>query len=145
MEKRLQSALSEMQAQLFESSGELGVDSATFIEAFMNSDIAKGLDSDFDFMQWAGKEYILERMQDELPESFIKGGKVFDREVLHWTGYIYRQWHYLTGESSKEIYKQANAAAMSASYLGYHTVDVALAIDWLKETKSVSQSNKTHR
>ena len=135
MDKQLQPTLSEMQGQLFEMSGELGVDSTEFIKTFMKSDIAKGLDSEFDFMQWAGKEYILERMQDELPEAFFKGGVVFDREVLFWTGYVYRQWHYLTGESSKEIYKQANAATMNSSYLGYHTVDVSVAIEWLKEAK----------
>lgn len=136
MEKILQSSLSEMQGQLFEMSGELGVDSAAFIKAFMNSDIAKGLDSDFDFMQWAGKEYILERMQDELPEAFVSGGKVYDREVLFWIGYVYRQWHYLTDEPSKVIYKQADAAAMNANYLGYHTVDISLAVEWLKATKT---------
>jgi len=133
MENQLRTTLSEMQAQLFEMSGDLGVDSVSFIKSFMNSDIAKGLDSDFDFMQWAGKEYILERMQDEIPEAFVKGGTVFDQEVLYWTGYTYRQWHYLTGESSKKIYKQANAATMNSCYFGYHTVDVSVAIDWLKE------------
>lgn len=135
MDKRLETTLSEMQGQLFEASGELGVDSATFIKAFMNSDIAKGLDSEFDFMQWAGKEYILEKMQDEMPEAFVKQGKVFDKESLYWTGYVYRRWHYLTGESSKAIYKQANADVMNTNYLGYHTVDVELAIEWLKEAK----------
>lgn len=135
MEKSLQRTLSEMQGQLFEMTGNMRYDSAVFIKAFMNSDVAKGLDSDFDFMHWAGKEYILERMQDEIPEAFVKGGKVFDGETLFWTGYVYRKWHYLTGESSKEIYKQANATTMNTNYYGYHTVDVELAIEWLKELK----------
>ena len=136
MEKSLQHALSEMQAQLFEMTGNMGYDSAVFIKAFMNSDIARGLDSDFDFMHWAGKEYILERMLEENPEAFVKGGKVFDGEALFWMGYIYRQWHYLTGESSKEIYRQANAATMNTNFYGFHTVDVELAIAWLKELKT---------
>lgn len=133
MDKSLQHSLSEMQAQLFEKSGELGYNSEKFIKAFMNSDIAKGLDSEFDFMQWAGKEYILERMQEEIPEACIKDDKVFHPEVLFWAGYTYRQWHFLTGESSKQIYKQANASAMNTNYYGYHTVDVSVAIDWFKE------------
>ncbi len=133
MDKSLQLSLSEMQAQLFEMSGELGYDSEKFIKGFMNSDIAKGLDSEFDFMHWAGKEYILERMQDEMPEALVKGGKVYHQEVLFWAGYTYRQWHFLTGETSKEIYKQASAAAMNTNYYGYHTVDVSVAIDWFKE------------
>ena len=135
MEKSLQRTLSEMQGQLFEMTGNLGYDSVIFIRTFMNSDIAKGLDSEFDFMQWAGKEYILERMQDEIPEAFVKCGKVFDGETLFWTGYVYRKWHYITGESSKEIYKQASADIMNTNYYGFHTVDVELAIEWLKELK----------
>lgn len=135
MEKSIQLTLSEMQGHLFEMSGNMGYNSTVFIKAFMNSDIARGLDSDFDFMHWAGKEYILERMHDEMPEAFLKSGKVFDRETLFWTGYVYRRWHYVTGESSKEIYKQANADTMNTNYYGYHTVDVELAIEWLKELR----------
>ena len=131
MEKALRRTLSEMQAQLFVLIGDMGYDSVIFIKAFMNSDVAKGLDSDFDFMQWAGKEYILERMQEEMPEAFVKKGKVFAREVLFWIGYVYRQWHYITGETSKEIYQQADADTMNVSYSGFHTVDVHLAVEWL--------------
>lgn len=135
MDKSLQLSLSEMQGKIFELSGEFGYSSEVFIKSFMNSDIAKGLDSEFDFMQWAGKEYILERMQDEVPEAFVKGGTVFHPEVLFWTGYTYRQWHFLTGETSKQIYKQADARTMNTHYYGYHTVDVSVAVEWIKEKK----------
>lgn len=135
MVKSLEIALSRMQGRLFEMSGNSGYDSAVFIKAFMNSDIAKGLDSEFDFMQWAGKEYIMERMQEEMPDAFAKDGKVFDGEALYWIGYVYRQWHYITGEASKDIYKQANAATMNTNFYAFHTVSVELAIEWLKEQK----------
>lgn len=101
----------------------------------MNSDIAKGLDSDFHFMHWAGKECVLEKMQNKIPEVFVKEGKAFNGEALYWVGYAYRKWYYLTSESSKEIYKQANAVTMNANYYGYHTVGTELAIEWLKELK----------
>ena len=32
-----------------------------------------------------------------------------DKEVLFWIGYVYRYWHLLTGESSREIYDQSAA------------------------------------
>lgn len=136
MNRQLETALSDMQAKLFVMSGNDGYDSKIFIKCFMNSSIAKGLDSDFDFMQWAGKEYIYEKMHDEMPEAFVKGGKVFDSDVLFWIGYTYRRWHYISGETSKEIYKIANADIMNTSFLGYHTVDVDVAIEWLKEAKT---------
>ena len=44
MSDSLQSALSDMQGQLFEMSIEKGLDSEAFIKAFMLSDIAKNLD-----------------------------------------------------------------------------------------------------
>ena len=99
----------------------------------MNSEIAKGLDGDFDYMQWAGKEYILERMIEECPDGIVCGGTIYDDETLYWTGYLYRYWHFYTGEASKTIYKTADAKTMNAAYLGFHTLDVEAAIDRLKK------------
>ena len=134
MTQSLKLALSDMQGQLFELSKEKGYDSEKFIKAFMLSDVALDLDSDFNHLQWAGKEYIMERIQDELKAELIKGGEQFDREQLYWTGYVYRSWHFYTGESSKEIYKQAPAATMRITYFSYHTLSVEMAIDRLKES-----------
>ena len=36
---------------------------------------------------------------------------------------MYRYWHFYTGESSKVIYKQADAQTVNAMYYGYHTLD----------------------
>ena len=116
-------------------SGSEGFDSETFIKVFMNSKISEGLDSDFDFMQWAGKEYIMERMKEEYPKGFSSQGVVFDSETLYWAGYLYRYWHFYTGESSREIYKQADAQTVNTMFYGYHTLDVEMAIDRLKEAK----------
>ena len=134
MDKSLQLALADMQGQLFELSKDLGYDSESFIKAFMQSDIAKDLDSEFNHLQWAGKEYILDRIKEELADKLIIGGEAYDKETLYWTGYLYRSWHFYTGESSKEIYKQAPAKTMRVTYFPYHTLSVELAIDRLKET-----------
>ena len=134
MDKSLQLALADMQGQLFELSKDMGYDSESFIKAFMQSDIAKDLDSEFNHLQWAGKEYILDRIQEELADKLIIGGEAYDKETLYWTGYLYRSWHFYTGESSKEIYKQAPAKTMRVTYFPYHTLSVELAIDRLKET-----------
>ena len=126
--------LSEMQGKLFELSGVKGYDSEKFIKTFMNSEIAKGLDSDFDYTQWVGKEYLLEKMEEDHPEGCIKGGVVYSDETLYWTGYIYRYWHFYTEETSKTIYKTANAKTMNTVYLGFHTLDTESAIDRLKSS-----------
>ena len=132
-DKLLIRSLSQMQGALFEMSGREGYDSETFIRVFMHSGIAEVLDSDFDYSQWAGKEYLMERMQKEYPEGFSEQGTVFYSETLYWAGYLYRYWHFYTGESSKEIYRQADAETINTMYYGYHTLDIKMSIDLLKE------------
>ncbi len=142
MDKHLQSSLSDMQGQLFEMSIEKGLDSESFIKAFMLSDIAKDIDSEFNFMQWCGKEYIMERILDELKDNLKIGGEIYDKETMYWIGYVYRSWHFYTGESSKEIYRQAKAKTMKITYYPYHTLSVESAIDRLKETYKEKHESK---
>lgn len=134
MNKSLQLTLCDTQGKLFELSGERGYDSEAFIKAFMTTDISKDMDKDFHHVQWAGKEYIMSRMEDENPDAIDSNGIVFDNETLYWTGYIYRYWNIYTGESSKDIYKQAPVKTMQTVYLMYHTMSPELAIDRLKES-----------
>ena len=134
MNKSLQLTLCDTQGKLFELSGERGYDSESFIKAFMTTDISKDMDKDFHHVQWAGKEYIMSRMEDENSDVISGNGIVFDNETLYWTGYIYRYWNIYTGESSKDIYKQAPAKTMQTVYLMYHTMSPELAIDRLKES-----------
>ena len=134
MNKSLQLTLCDTQGKLFELSGERGYDSESFIKTFMTTDISKDMDKDFHHVQWAGKEYIMSRMEDENANAISNNGIVFDNETLYWTGYIYRYWNIYTGESSKDIYKQASAKIMQTVYLMYHTMSPELAIDRLKES-----------
>ena len=133
MNESLMLALCEMQAQLFVYSKEKGYASEAFIKAFMNSDIASDLDMPFHHMQWAGANYLMSRMEDELAD-FLVHGECYDTETLYWTGYLYRYWHIYKNESSKDIYKQAPAKTMRVVYLMYHTMSPELAIDRLKES-----------
>ena len=58
MDKKLQLALSDMQGQLFEMSKAAGYDSESFIKAFMQSRIAKDLDSDFNHLQCSSRSSV---------------------------------------------------------------------------------------
>ena len=123
--------LSDIQGRVFELSLTKNLNSVDFIEKFMNSATCKYLDTSYDRLQWAGEEYILENFLEE--HSIKSDGKQFDKEILFWIGYVYRYWHLLTGESSKDIYKQADAKTMNESYLGFHSLGVPMAIEDLKE------------
>ena len=122
----------DIQGRLFELALKNDYDCPQFIETFMNSQAAVSLDDTYDRLQWAGEEYILEELEDEA-KGLKKAGTIYDREVMYWAGYVYRYWHYYTNETSREIYQIADAKTMNDCWLGFHTLDVELAIEDLKE------------
>lgn len=63
LEKR---QLCDIQGRLFELAPAGGLDCPSFIESFMNSKAAAALDDVYDRLQWAGEEYILEELHDEV-------------------------------------------------------------------------------
>lgn len=132
--KSLMLTLCDTQGQLFELSGERGYSSEAFIKAFMTSQVSADMDKDFHHLQWAGKAYILSRMEEELADRLTTDGEIYDKETLYWAGYIYRYWSISNGESSKEIYKQAPAKTMNIVYLMYHTMSPEMAIERLKDS-----------
>lgn len=129
----LKSKLCDIQGRLFELSNENGYDSSDFVKQFMNSELAKNLDSEYNRMQWAGEEYLLEELIAEKGDHIKKTNAPIDKDALFWMGYIYRYWHFYTGEDSKKIYKQASVETMKTNYLMFHTMDASMAIDDLKE------------
>ena len=137
----LELSLCQMQGHLFELSAEKGYDSESFVKAFMTGSIAADLDKSFNHTQWAGEEYLISRLAEEHSEA-LRSGTAFDSETLFWSGYLYRYWHYHTGESSKAIFKQAPISLMQRVYLPYHTMSIEMAIDRLKETYADKQAKK---
>lgn len=128
----LELKLCDIQGRLFELSAEKKYNSAAFVKAFMTSETAKALDSKYNRMQWAGEEYLLEEVADEAGKSLSAKGEVFAKDVLYWIGYIYRYWHYYSGEDSAKIYKQAPVKTMKRNYMIFHTMDPVLAIEDLR-------------
>lgn len=127
-----QRQLCDIQGRLFELALKNGYDSPAFIKSFMQSKAAVALDDTYDRLQWAGEEYILEELNEEA-DGLKKSNNTYSREVMYWIGYVYRYWHYYTGEFSKDIYKIADAEMMNECWLGFHTFDVEMAIDNLRE------------
>lgn len=125
---RFQFQLCDIQGRLFELSVKHGYDSEKFMEAFMTGKCAASLDDTYDRLQWAGEEYILEELDDEIG-GLVKSDNIFSIEVMFWIGYLYRYWHFYTGHSSKDIYTIADAKMMNESWLGFHTLDNEMAID----------------
>ena len=138
LEKR---QLCDIQGRLFQLALKNGYDCPSFIKAFMNSRTAAALDDTYDRLQWAGEEYILDELNDEV-HGLKTAGTIYTNEVMYWTGYTYRYWHYYTGENSREIYRTADDNIMKECWLGFHTLDVEMAIDDLKEIHRQTYQNK---
>ena len=130
---RISLKLCDIQGRLFELSSKQGCDSQSFVSTFMDSDIAKELDSIYNRMQWAGEEYLFEELVSTNREKIIHSDSVISSEIMYWIGYIYRYWHFYKNESSKKIYKQANFKTMKRNYMIFHSMDPELAIDDLIE------------
>ena len=126
----------DVQGRLFELSAKANYNSEKFIKSFMKSEVAKHLGSSFNHMQWAGEEYLLSEIADSAGEVLCEDGQIFSKDVLYWIGYIYRYWHYHTGEESAKIYKQAPVKTMVRKFMMLHTMDPIMAIENLKEIYS---------
>lgn len=135
----LELKLCDIQGRLFELAAKNGYASSVFVPFFMNSGVARCLDSSYNPMQWVGEEYLLDELVDQSEGKLQKSDNVSSSEVMYWIGYIYRYWHYLKNESSKKIYKQANIKTMERNYLMFHTMDPELAIEDLIEIKKQRQ------
>lgn len=129
----LELKICDIQGRLFELFLCTEYDAESLVKAFMNSKVAENLDSEYNRMQWAGEEYLLEELISTCKNKLRPKKEDYSREVLFWTGYVYRYWHFYTKEESKKIYKQAPFETMNVNYLMFHTMDVELAIDDLKE------------
>lgn len=127
----LQLGLCELQAGLFESLDRRNVDAKAFIRAFMNSETAAGLDAPYDRTQWAGEEYLFQEVMESAGLQPDLACPRYNTEALFYAGWIYRYWHFKTGESSKEIYRQADENRILLAY-GLHTESNDLAIEDLR-------------
>lgn len=121
------------QANLFElSKDSVDCSSKIFIRRFMNSKLAKRMDSvGFMFDSLSIQDAINELEAQYGPSSY--GIEKFNVEELHWIGYIYRYWAYVSGKSSKQIYKIVKPEQLRKLYFPYHSLDPLQAIDRIME------------
>lgn len=135
----LELQLCDIQGRLFELSVKHGMDSESFIKEFMKSDVAMGLDSKYNRMQWAGEEYLLEELSETRE---IEIGDTFPVDVMYWIGYTYRYWSIFRKVASKKILRIASAKTMKRNYLMLHAMDPEIAIEDLEE---IYRQKHTHK
>ena len=122
----------KIQAKLFALAYGSGYDPRAFAAAFMDSAAVEGLDADYDRMQWAGEEYILQEVVESAGLTKEPSSDDVSAEALFWAGYLYRYWHFVTGETSRQIYAQAPIDVLLDVYPGMHALSPEMAIEDLK-------------
>lgn len=137
--------LCKFQAELFQNSiDQTACSSMIFIRRFMLSDLAKRMDG-YGFL------FDATDITDALREIEIQYGPSdygqikFGKEELYWTGYIYRYWSYLTGKSSKQIYRIIKPEELRKLYFPYHSLDPEQVIERIKESKGITEEDDIKR
>lgn len=121
------------QAALFEASIQhTQCSSAIFIRRFMNSDLAKRLDNAgflFDSLEITA---AIDEVETQYGASSY-GTEKYSMEEMHWIGYIYRYWAYISDKPSKQIYKMLKPGKLKKLFFPYHSLDPAQAIERIME------------
>ena len=75
-----------------------------------------------------GEEYLLEEVKSSAGESLAASGDIFQKDIMYWIGYIYRYWHYYTGEDSAKILRQVPVQTMRRNYMIAFTIQLLLPV-----------------
>lgn len=130
--------LCDIQAQAFELSiRKQKSSSEIFIRRFMNSKIAKELDSLALLESNLQANDIINRLDEQYGVSEY-GSNKYTANELHWIGYIYRYFAFTYERTSVQVYKTIKPKELKGLYLAYHTMDPANAIDRILEAKGYS-------
>ena len=122
------------QAVLFEKSiVDTECSSRVFVRRFMNSELAKRMDNIGFLYDSLDVSDAIKEIEDQYGISSY-GAEKFSAEEMHWIGYIYRYWAYVTEKSSKQIYKIMKPDELRKLYFPYHSLDPLQAIERIMET-----------
>ena len=132
-------SLASSQARIFEKSVSFGIPSKIFIKSFMTSNEALWLDNLN--LGAAGLSEI--EIFDEIGKKVnTKKGELFPFSVMHYIGYFYRMASYLTGFSSKELYKKIKPELLFRNYQTLHSLSIEEAIEEMFEIVNMKEEDK---
>ena len=129
--------LCKFQAELFQNSiEEAECSSKVFIRRFMHSYFVRRMDGSGFLYETTSISDAFDEIENQYGSSDY-GQEKFSREELYWMGYIYRYWSYITGSSSKQIYRIVKPEELKKMYYPYHSLDPEQVIDRIKEAKGI--------
>ena len=135
----------KFQGELFkESLRKTQCGSKVFLRRFMLSDLAERMDKDgFLFEATDIGDAFIEIENQYGPTDY--GQIKFGGEALYWTGYLYRYWSYISGKSSKQLYRIMKPEELEKLYFPYHSLDPEQAIERIMEAKGLTEEDEIAR
>ena len=129
--------LCELQAKTFEISIDMtSTSSEIFIRRFMNSQVAKIIDNGAVLETNMQSKDILDRVEEQYGTSEY-GSVKYTHNEMYWIGYLYRYFSFTYDLSSMKVYKIVKPKELRGSFLPYHTMDPAQAIQRILEAKGM--------
>ena len=115
--------------------------SEIFIRRFMNSRIAKSLDSSAILQTNLQSKDILDRVEEQYGTSEY-GTLKYTPNEMYWIGYLYRYFSYTYDLSSVQVYKIVKPKELRDLFLPYHTMDPSQAVERILEAKGILHDNE---
>ena len=133
------------QASLFEYSIEqTKCSSAIFVRRFMNSDLAKRMDSTGFLFDSTNFRAAIDELESQYGSSTY-GIEKYTHDEMHWMGYIYRYWAYVSDKTSKQVYRMMKPGELRKLFFPYHSLDPAQAIGRILEANGIDINNQIAR
>lgn len=136
------SRLASMQARIFERSANDDIASYFFIQQFMNSEETILLDNLNYFLSGLSEWEIYIHTKSAVKRS---DGQIYSSDAMHWIGFFYRYASYLTGMTSKELFKRIHPKFLYQAYPLYHSLDIVKAVQRVFETLNIEQETPSER
>ena len=130
--------LADIQAKLFEESVTiLQMSSEVFVRRFMNSKIATELDN-YAFLEDSKSTKDIFDSLDEQYGKLNYGSFKYHKDVMFWSGYLYRHFCYCYEVTSKQACKLLPFRYVASTFEAFHTLDVMHAISRLLESRNIT-------
>lgn len=132
--------LSNLQKDVFLIAFDNNYDIVEFIICYMRSDVKEQLDKKFSSWQSQSSYRIFEEVIS-MNDVATVDKQTINRDAVEWLGYFYSRWHFLTGETSREILKFLHPKEGLKDYFVLHQLDESEAIDMCKRKYNLSRNN----
>ena len=135
--------LASLQARVFQRSADEGISSRSFVRAFMTDPLTQTLDSLDYLLSGLSSDDLFFAAAKRVPSD--TRGNVLPGYILHWVGYIYRTACYLTGLTSKSIYRSVPLDYLTSVYPLYHGLDPVKAVQMILGDNNVDPMTPMER